>query len=112
MNDTNRFQFRITDPLLLTALIAGIVAAAVTQTPAIALATASSMVLFIWNRPVLFRLWTVGMIGLGAGLLFAGLNSQFYTFNLQHGEQIAWGAAMLCGSIAAFVLFQTPLKPR
>ena len=44
-----------------TALVAGIVAALSLGIPSIGMITAAAMLLFIWHRPVLLRLWTVAV---------------------------------------------------
>ena len=76
MDDNPRFQFSIVDVLLVTVLVAGILAAVASGQAEIAFSTASFMLLGIWNRPVILRLWAVGILGLGSGLFSAGCNGR------------------------------------
>ncbi len=97
-------QFRISDILLLTALIAGIVAGVPLQLPIIPFITASCLGIFIWHRPIVSRLWLIAMLSLGAGLIAAGAQRQ-YLFAMNDGEVIAWGVGMVAGSIAYLAVF-------
>lgn len=93
-----RFQIAIFDIVLLTTLVAGIVAAVATSEPDIAFITASCLGIFIWHRPVIAQLWVTGMIGLGAGLFAAGSQGQHqHTLPMMNGDMLGWGAGMVVG---------------
>src|SRR5687768_5015623 len=91
-----RFQIAILDILLLTTLVAGIVAAVATDEPDIAFIVSSCLGLFIWHRPVIAQLWVIGMIGLGAGLFAAGLYGE-HDMHMLSGDMVGWGAGMVVG---------------
>jgi hypothetical protein len=91
-----RLQIGILDILLLTTLVAGIVAAIGTDQPPIAFITSSCLGLFIWHRPVVATLWVIGMIGLGSGLFCAGWQGN-HTLHMPTGEVMGWGAGMVVG---------------
>jgi hypothetical protein len=91
-----RFQIAILDIILLTTLVAGIVAGVGAREPDIAFIVASCLGLFIWHRPVVAQLWVTGMIGLGAGLFAAGMHGRHDMIMLS-GDMVGWGAGMVVG---------------
>src|SRR4051812_42602102 len=101
---TPRIQVTIAEMLLATALIASIVAAITTSEPVSAFATASALRAFIWHRPMLSRLWAIGMLGLGAGLFAAGCSGRDYR-DLPTIAMLEWGAGMVVGSAGYMVVF-------
>jgi len=91
-----RFQIAIFDIVLLTTLVAGIVAGVTLREPDISFITASCLGLFIWHRPVVAQLWVTGMIGLGAGLFAGGLRGN-HDMLMRDGDMVGWGAGMVVG---------------
>jgi hypothetical protein len=104
MADPTRWQFRVTDLLLLVAAVAGVVAAFTNRLAVIAFITASTLGAFLWHRPVLSKLWAIGMIGMGAGVLAAGIDGA-NTLYMPNGDAIGWGTGMAVGGVIYLVVF-------
>src|SRR5687768_5070548 len=85
-----RFQISIADTFLLMSLVASTIAAVVVREPQIAFIMACGLAAFIWHEPVVQRIWAAGMIGLGAGLLAAGVAGN-HDLDMTTGEMIGWG---------------------
>jgi hypothetical protein len=102
-DESPRLQFRIADFLLATALIGSIVGSIASDVPEIAFITASCLGVFIWHRPIVSRLWAVGMIGLGAGLFAGGCHGE-YSLSMPDGDLVGWGAGMVVGSVAYLIV--------
>lgn len=97
-----RLQIGIFDILLLTTLVAGVVASISTQEPDFAFIAASCLGAFIWHRPVVSTLWVTGMIGLGAGLFFGGWQGR-HSLPMLDGDMMGWGAGMVVGGFTYLV---------
>jgi hypothetical protein len=114
---SRRFQFSLADALLATALFAAITATVVSKEAVISFVAFSLLLIFIWPRPVLFRLWITTAIGFGSGLLTAMLyratgNVTFMLdFRMTSDQLAGWGAGMLVGGFVAWRLFLTN-RPR
>jgi hypothetical protein len=100
----SRIQYSMSDVFWVTGVVGCIVATVVTETAEIAWIGLSCLLLFFWNRPVLLRFWTLAALGIGTGLaVFGTRDGRIYHV---HGDAlIAWGAAMVVGSLGAFILF-------
>lgn len=115
-----RFQFTITDGLLVTAVAAAIVASIATKEAVVSFITLASLLAFVWHRAVLFRLWLTTATGLGAGLmtamLYRGLIDHQYLsgFRMDTDELAGWGGGLVIGSLAAYRCFLSnpPRQPR
>jgi hypothetical protein len=107
----NRLQLKLIDLFWGTGLVACIVGAITTATCEIALIGISSVLLFIWTRPVLLRFWTLAVVGIGVGLFVMGYNEAYAFTRLDPADSEAWGAAMAVGGILAFVLFDIRKPP-
>ena len=99
-----KWQLSIADILLLMALIASILAAAIADEPPIAFVMACCLGAFIWHRPIVSRLWALGLIGLGAGLFTGGMSGE-HSLSMRDGEIMAWGVGMLVGGIGYLLIF-------
>jgi hypothetical protein len=117
------FQFGLRDILLVTAIVAALVGAIASRDATIAFVAQGILLMFVWQRPVILRLWTTGTIGLGCGLLVAMLfRSKFPSgyvieFGMPADYVAGWGAGMVVGGLTAWRLFitrppATPPEPR
>lgn len=107
----NHFQLKLIDLFWVTGLVACIVGAITTTMFEIALMGLSCVLLFVWNRPVLLRFWTLAVVGIGVGLFVMGYNEAYAFTRLDPADSEAWGAAMAVGGILAFVLFDIRKPP-
>jgi hypothetical protein len=110
---TRPFQFGLRDILLVTAVIAALVATITSRQATIAFVALGILLMFLWHRPVLLRLWTTGTIGLGCGLLVAmvyrGKVEHVYLgeFGMNTEDMAGWGAGMIGGGLTGWRLFIT-----
>lgn len=106
-----RFQFSIADGLLATAVAAAVVATIAARKSAISFIAAGVLLLFIWHRPVLVRLWVVGTTGFGSGVLtamfcrHAGAHDYLLEFGMYTDDLVGWGAGLLVGGLIAYRSF-------
>ena len=101
----NRLQLKLIDLFWVTGLVACVIGAITTASPEIALIGLSCVLLFVWNRPVLLRFWTLAVVGIGVGIFVMGLEDAEAFGRLHRADSEAWGAAMAIGGILAFLLF-------
>jgi hypothetical protein len=105
------FQFGLSDILLLTAIVAALVATIASRQATIPFITQGILLMFVWHRPVVLRLWVTGTIGLGCGLLVAMLFRgkvdpvYFRDFGMYVQDVAGWGAGMIGGGLVAWRLF-------
>lgn len=108
---SRRFQFSLDDVLLTTAVAAVSAATVASREAIISFVAFGLLLIFIWRRPLLFRLWLTAAIGFGSGLLTAmtfqtiGQPSYNSDFRMLSNELAGWGAGMVCGGLAAWRLF-------
>lgn len=105
-----KLQLSLLDLFWVTGLIACIVGAVTTDTAEIAWIGVGCLLLFVWNRPVLLRFWTIGTLGIGTGLTVAGATGE-RVLSMLGSQLLCWGVAMVVGSIAAFLLFDIRKPP-
>jgi hypothetical protein len=114
---SRRFQFSVADGLLVTAIVAALVATLTTKEAVVSFITLAALVAFVWHRPVLFRLWASTSMGLGSGMLVAMLHrgavEHMYLSDFRmHTEEIAgWGAGLLVGGCVAYRSFLSNPPP-
>lgn len=115
---SRRFQFTIADGLLLTAVVAAIVASITTHEAVVSLITLSSLLAFIWHRPVIFRLWATATMGIGSGILVAiyfhgkGEHQYLSGYRMHTDELAGWGAGLLVGAFVAYRAFLSNPPPK
>jgi hypothetical protein len=108
---SRRFQFSLGDILLATAVVAVAATTVASREVVVSFIGFSVLLVFIWPRPVLFRLWITTAIGFGGGLLTAmlfhavGHVSYMSDFRMPTDELAGWGAGMLAGGFVAWRLF-------
>jgi hypothetical protein len=106
-----RFQFSIGDALLATAVAAVVTATIASREAVISFLAFSVLLIFIWRRPVLFRLWITTAIGFGSGLLTAmlyhatGHMTFMSDFRMTSDQLAGWGAGIITGGFVAWRLF-------
>jgi hypothetical protein len=107
---SRRFQFSLGDALLGTAVVAAIVATIASREAIIGFVAFSVLLVFVWQRPVLFRFWLIAALGIGSGLLtamfFHATGNYSYLSNLRMttDELAGWGTGMLVGGLVAWLL--------
>ncbi len=105
---SRRFQFSLRDILLATGIVAAAAATIATGEVRISFISFAVLLIFVWQRPVLFRLWLITAMGVGAGLLTAmhyqaaGQIGYLADFKMSVDEIAGWGAGMLVGGLAAW----------
>ena len=108
---SRRFQFSLGDVLLATAIVAVAATTVASREVVVSFIAFSVLLVFIWPRPVLFRLWITTAIGFGGGLLTAmlframGEASYMSDFRMTSDQLAGWGAGMLAGGSVAWRLF-------
>ena len=106
-----RFQFSLADGLIVTAIAAALTATLATHEAVVSFITLAALLAFVWNRPVIFRLWASTAMGLGGGMLVAmlyrgALDHQCLSDFRMHTEELAgWGAGLLIGGFVAYRSF-------
>lgn len=101
----NHLQLKLIDLFWFTGLVACVVGAVTSASPEIALIGLCCVLLFVWNRPVLLRFWTLAVVGIGVGIFVMGFEDADAFGRMRRADAEAWGAAMAVGGILAFVLF-------
>jgi hypothetical protein len=99
-----KLQLSLLDLFWITGLIACVIGAVTTDTAEVAWIGVGCLLLFVWNRPVLLRLWTVGIIGIGTGLTVAGATGD-RVLRMYGSQLTSWGAAMIVAGVVAFIVF-------
>jgi hypothetical protein len=108
---SRRFQFSLRDILLATAVVSVVSATVASGEAIISFVAFSVLLIFIWRRPLLFRLWLTTAIGFGSGLLTAmlygisGYIKFVWPYHMTTDELAGWGAGMVAGGLVAWRLF-------
>ncbi|HWB07836.1 MAG TPA: hypothetical protein VG826_01235 [Pirellulales bacterium] len=108
---SRRFQFSLGDVLLTTGVAAVIAATVASREAILSFVGFSALLIFIWRRPVLLRLWLATALGFGSGLLTAmtlhtcGHVSYISDVRMPSDELAGWGTGLVCGGLAVWRLF-------
>lgn len=106
-----RDQVRLSDLFVVTAVVAAFAATPAFRSALPGFIALSLTFLAVWNRPLVFRFWACGMIGLGTGLFLAGVY-ELQGFYLERAETVGWGGGLVLGTLTAIALFIGPLAIR